>query len=318
MSRLIVLSGASNAGKFGLFTQLAASGKVIPLKKLTTRPARYDSLNNPEHTPDLLFSSKPEDVLKCEFTYLYFNNYYGVGKASIDAELSKGNFPAVNITDYLVVKNLKDCYRNTLTIYLQNVISGDDSWKEQRKRGDLLEEEERVKRQSHSLREYSNNIEKCMFDYVVLNDFAENTVRQIKYIIDKEIIHGTDDNAIFVIMSFAPIYDEIYQVYKCVCASLESIKLLRIDDKLGGYIISNEIEVCIKTAGLIICDLTDLKPNVLYELGYAMALNKYIIITAKSNTVLPFDVRNYRTVFYDNETDLQEKMITEIKNHYRY
>jgi hypothetical protein len=38
----------------------------------------------------------------------------------------------------------------------------------------------------------------------------------------------------------------------------------------------------------------------LYEVGYADALNKPLIILAQKGTTLPFDIRGYRVVFYED------------------
>ena len=38
----------------------------------------------------------------------------------------------------------------------------------------------------------------------------------------------------------------------------------------------------------------------MYELGYAHALNKPTVLLARRGADLPFDIRSYRVVFYDD------------------
>ena len=46
-------------------------------------------------------------------------------------------------------------------------------------------------------------------------------------------------------------------------------------------------------------------------------MNKTIIITAKTGTELPFDVRQYRTNFYENSVELQKLMYGELNSYYQ-
>ena len=52
---------------------------------------------------------------------------------------------------------------------------------------------------------------------------------------------------------------------------------------------------------VIIAEMTPINGNVYYEVGYADALKKPVILIADKNIgQLPFDVRAYRTIFYEN------------------
>jgi len=56
---------------------------------------------------------------------------------------------------------------------------------------------------------------------------------------------------------------------------------------------------------------------VYFELGYARGCkNKQIVQTARKDTLLEFDVRNWRTEFYCNATELEEKLIPALQSAY--
>lgn len=87
---------------------------------------------------------------------------------------------------------------------------------------------------------------------------------------------------------------------------MSNLRIQRVSDQKGDYIITDIIERSIITAELIICDVSEKSLNVYYELGYARAKNKYIILTAMEGTVLPFDVQQYKVNFYKNGIELQK------------
>ena len=61
-------------------------------------------------------------------------------------------------------------------------------------------------------------------------------------------------------------------------------------------------------------DLTDLRPNVFYELGYADGLGKKVIATAKEGTDLPFDVKDIPTIFWSGQTQLRKDLEKRIRS----
>jgi hypothetical protein len=55
----------------------------------------------------------------------------------------------------------------------------------------------------------------------------------------------------------------------------------------------------LQNASLCIADLTGANPNVMWEFGFATALNKPTIALCQSELKLPFDVKDVRTIQYD-------------------
>lgn len=62
-----------------------------------------------------------------------------------------------------------------------------------------------------------------------------------------------------------------------------------------------EIFKALHRAGLVIVDLTGVRPNCTMELGYALARRRRIIITAKKGTILPFDEDKLPTYMWEDQ-----------------
>jgi hypothetical protein len=95
------------------------------------------------------------------------------------------------------------------------------------------------------------------------------------------------------------------------------IAVERIDLESGDYEISQKIMDKIDLADIVLADFTLSSRNVYFELGYARGKGKIIIQTARQGTVLEFDVRNWRTLFYKNSRELRTKLATELVEAYR-
>jgi hypothetical protein len=65
--------------------------------------------------------------------------------------------------------------------------------------------------------------------------------------------------------------------------------------------ITKSLMADIYTADLVIANLTNLNPNVMYELAFRHALGTPVICIAAEGTDLPFDVSDMRTFFYRND-----------------
>lgn len=60
-----------------------------------------------------------------------------------------------------------------------------------------------------------------------------------------------------------------------------------------------EIFEALHRAGLVVVDLSDVRPNCMMELGYALARRRSVIISAMRGTRLPFDQDKLPTYFWD-------------------
>jgi hypothetical protein len=104
---------------------------------------------------------------------------------------------------------------------------------------------------------------------------------------------------IFAAMPFAGRYDDVFFVAMSYAAEQIGSVCKRVDKvEFSGDIVV-EIEKLIREARAVIIDLSESKPNVLYEAGYAHALNKPVVhICSTPLEDLPFDVAQWNTLPY--------------------
>ncbi|MBN1651862.1 MAG: hypothetical protein JW857_11075 [Bacteroidales bacterium] len=79
--------------------------------------------------------------------------------------------------------------------------------------------------------------------------------------------------------------------------------------------ITDQILNCIKNADMILCDLTNKNPNVMYELGIAHAIGKPVLLLAQNTKDISFDIAHIRIVFYNTndknwEIETFKKIVT--------
>jgi len=104
---------------------------------------------------------------------------------------------------------------------------------------------------------------------------------------------------IFVAMPFSEQFEDTYYLGIVPAARRASAVCVRVDQQSLSKQIVDVIYTEIRSADLVIADLTNANPNVTYELGFAHALQKRSIhISAAQPENLPFDLRQWSTEFY--------------------
>lgn len=119
----------------------------------------------------------------------------------------------------------------------------------------------------------------------------------------------------FVAMQFGEPFDSLYRDVIATITSEFGLRAYRADDVYGPGIILQDIVRGIVEAKLIIVEITPPNPNVFYELGFAHAIGKDTILLAERGADLPFDIRGYRVIFYENSIGGKKKVETALRKH---
>lgn len=108
---------------------------------------------------------------------------------------------------------------------------------------------------------------------------------------------------VFVLMPFETdwstnVKSTIGQVCDRLTGQFHGLHWERADDITEPGRITDQIISAIERADVVIADITDANPNVLFELGYADALEKRIIVLNQRVEDTPFDIKDWRQITY--------------------
>jgi len=102
-----------------------------------------------------------------------------------------------------------------------------------------------------------------------------------------------------------PFVQEFDDVYGAITAAVEGAlreqagRCFRLDESRPAGRITDRLLRELNAAELCVADVTGAKPNVMWEIGYAMALGKPTILLAQQLSDLPFDLKDMQTLQYD-------------------
>ena len=122
-------------------------------------------------------------------------------------------------------------------------------------------------------------------------------------------------NKVFLAMSFDEEMTEYFYSIREETKRL-GLKLLRVDESVGSGFVLKKITNGIEDSEFLIFDLTNERPNVYYELGYAHGVgnqSEEILLIAKNGTNIHFDVAPLKIVYYDSPEDLRSKVYLNLK-----
>ena len=114
-------------------------------------------------------------------------------------------------------------------------------------------------------------------------------------------------NTVFTIMPFTEEFRDVYLSYCSVCEEFGFIAQ-RTDESESGERIIPRILAGIRRAAFVIADVTQASANVFYEIGFAEGTGRPVIISAKKDTLLPFDIVDIPVLFWSGPEELKEKL----------
>lgn len=107
----------------------------------------------------------------------------------------------------------------------------------------------------------------------------------------------------FIVMPFREEWsDTMYDfIRRCIDRLDGRLQSVRADEIAMPGRINDQIIEQIRAADLIVADISGLNPNVVWELGFASALEKPCVILMRQGSDVPFDIYDQRRVDYESE-----------------
>jgi hypothetical protein len=112
---------------------------------------------------------------------------------------------------------------------------------------------------------------------------------------------------VFVVMPFDPKLRDIYDLGIKPAAEMAGAYAERVDEQHYTGAILERVLNQINSAAAIVADMSGKNANVLYEVGYAHALGKSVVMITQDNfNDLPFDVNQFHHIRYMAEGGIQQ------------
>ena len=125
----------------------------------------------------------------------------------------------------------------------------------------------------------------------------------------------------FVIMRLDGKYEDLFNFVIKSALDEFDISTIKADDISQPGSVIDDISREIEQSRLIVADISTLPPseeinaNVFFEVGYAYALRKPVILLARKGTPLPFDVRSFRILFYEDSIGGKARLDESLKKY---
>lgn len=112
----------------------------------------------------------------------------------------------------------------------------------------------------------------------------------------------------FVVMPFSPELDDVYHfgIQKTVQALGGACERADEIQHTGGIL--EKIYDSIRTASIIIAEVSFPNSNVFYEIGFAHALGKPVVLLTRDISSSPFDLRGYNHIVYKSIGELRKSL----------
>jgi len=330
---IYIICGASGTGKTTLLEMAyeRLTNISIHVKGTTRHKRQYD---------DEEIISYPDGFPENKYDYIYsqYGFEYGIEKIQIDASLLNNVNHLIICNDKETISKLKKDYKAKLKVIFMIYDAPKDILLATQKTRNINDDEIALR-----LKKYSAIQEECLnppyiFDEVIKNTYGESPaksmIRQLKRIIENYDSNSSSISAVlgierqqmapyevseneivqkgllFIIMAMNPDDNELCNIEYSIknAAKSKGFTPQRIDDNTTFEPITQKILSHIELAEVVVADLSRERPNCYFELGYALALKKQIVVTAFKWEKIHFDVNGYSRIEYSTYAELDKAL----------
>ena len=156
-------------------------------------------------------------------------------------------------------------------------------------------------------RAYGDTIPRIEYDQVLKSvsknwaDLARDTIQLAEKL--------ATTRSVLVCMSFSEKaeYKDLLAAIKTVCDEF-GYEAERVDESNLSKRIVPQILKQVRRAAFVIVDVTEQKPNVYYELGFSDGAGKEVVLVAKKDTDLPFNVADIPVIYWESFEDFKQDL----------
>lgn len=132
------------------------------------------------------------------------------------------------------------------------------------------------------------------------------------------MINTRPQKYVFVLMPFSDEFKNVYDLcIKTVCKE-NFVTCERLDELIFSEGMLEKIYTQINKADFIIADMSERNANVFYEVGYAHALNKKVILLTNNAADIPFDLKHFQHIVYNpNDLLILQSELDKAVKHYK-
>lgn len=120
--------------------------------------------------------------------------------------------------------------------------------------------------------------------------------------------------SVLVLMPFARDFDDLYRNGIRAACEAAGARCRRLDEDIYQGSILQRILSEITKADLIVAEMTGRNANVLYEVGYAHALGKRVVLLTARDEDIPFDLKHFLHIIHGGDID---RLRAELERHVR-
>jgi len=162
--------------------------------------------------------------------------------------------------------------------------------------------------------EYNSALDEALNDVAIATDVTKELYSESVILLETSEYHDTKSEIIsrqkgrysFFICPFDnPDVDHNYEYVIQPIVKQYQFTMQRADEIAHTGTITDAIISAINRSRFIVADLSDERPNCYYEVGYAHALRKPIIILTKVSTPRHFDISTYKWNYWTDYKDLK-------------